>query len=252
MAFPDPKTLVKRLLAHTGFQIMRTSTGETQDRHLLRMFAALAINCVLDVGAHEGDFGRELRRVGYQGHVLSFEPVARNFERLSLAARDDQRWRVFPFALGERSGVADINVFQGSTLHSLLAPSEFGQARFGQKLAIERTEHIEMKRLDAVLESCLDGIPLPRLFLKMDTQGYDLAVVEGAGAALGRVLGLQTEVAVQPIYQDMRTMLCSTLPELQKRGFGVTGFFPVERDKDGFQVIEFDCVMIRRGAIAVR
>ena len=90
-----------------------------------------------------------------------------------------------------------------------------------------------------------------RLYLKMDTQGYDLAVVEGAGATLGRVLALQTEVALQPLYQDMRTTLCNTVPELRKRGFEVTGLFPVTRDKkDGLQIIELDCVMIRSRTVS--
>lgn len=246
MLFPDPKLLVKRLLARTGFQINRTSAVETLDLHLLRIFTALAINCVLDVGAHQGDFGQDLRRIGYRGHIVSFEPVARNFEGLSRAASGDPLCRIFPFALGERDGHADINVFSGSTFHSLLEPNDFGREAFGEKLALERTERIEIKRLDQVLESCLAGIPTPRLYLKMDTQGYDLAVVEGAGAALSRVLALQTEVALQPIYQDMRTTLCNMVPELQRRGFRVTGLFPVTRDKtDGLQIIELDCVMIR-------
>ena len=249
MLFSDLKPFVKRLLARTGFQLIRTSASQTQDLHLLRILTTLAINCVLDVGAHTGEFGRELRRIGYRGHIVSFEPVACNFRELFRVASGDPWWRVFPFALGERNGHADINVFGGSTFHSLLAPNEYGRETFGEKLAIERTERIEIKRLDEVLDSCLEGIPTPRLYLKMDTQGYDLAVVEGAGAALGRVLALQTEVALQTIYQDMRTTLCNTIPELQERGFGVTGLFPVTRDvKDGLQIIELDCVMIRSRA----
>jgi FkbM family methyltransferase len=248
----DPKLAVKRLLARMGFQIQRTSAVETLDLHMLRVFAARAINCVLDVGAHVGDFGRELRRIGYRGHIISFEPVARNFEGLQRTASGDPRWRTFPFALGERSGHADINVFHGSTFHSLLTASEFGRETFGGRLAIERIERIEIKRLDDVLDSCLEGIPMPRLYLKMDTQGYDLAVVEGAGATLGRVLALQTEVALQPIYQGMSTTLCNTIPELRKWGFEVTGLFPVSRDeKDGLQIIELDCVMIRSRTVSV-
>ena len=247
MLMAGPMLVVKRLLARIGYQIHQTSAVETLDLHLLRVFAARAINCVLDVGAHTGGFGKELRSSGYRGHIVSFEPVACNFEGLSRAAGGDPRWRVFPFALGERSGRADINVFGGSTFDSLLAPSESGREAFGEKLAIERTEHIEIRRLDEVLDSCLEGIPTPRLYLKMDTQGYDLAVVEGAGASLARVLALQTEVALQPIYQDMRTTLCNTIPELRKRGFEVTGLFPVTRDhEEKLQIIELDCVMVRR------
>lgn len=216
------------------------------DLHLLKILDALAINCILDVGAHKGDFGCEVRRIGYRGRIVSFEPVAQNFEELSRTASADPLWRVFPFALGERSEHADINVFGGSTLHSLLTPSAYGRSMFGDKLALRRTERIEVRRLDEVLGLCLEGLPQPRMYLKLDTQGYDLAVVEGAGSSLDRMLALQTEVALRSIYQDMRNTLCNTIPELEKRGFGVTGLFPITRDKDdGLQIIELDCVMIR-------
>jgi FkbM family methyltransferase len=251
ISLPVLKGAVKRLLARAGFQIVRTGSAETLDLHLLRLFAALAINCVLDVGAYEGDFAEELRRSGYRHHIVSFEPVARNYEALARAARGDPYWRVFPYALGERSGHADINVFAGGTFHSLLAPSRFGRQSFGDKLALVGKERIEIRRLDEVLDACLEGISNPRLYLKMDTQGYDLAVVEGAGATLARVLGLQTEVALRPIYEHMRTTLVNTVPELQKRGYEVTGLFPVTRDrKDGLRIIELDCVMIQAGSVA--
>ena len=243
------KWLMKRLFARMGFQICRISTGQSLELHLFQLFATLCINCVLDVGAYEGTYGRELRRMGYSGYIVSFEPVAENFAILARTSSGDPRWRVFPYALGDRTGQADINVFSGSTFHSLLTPSDYGRKAFEDKLRLVRTDRVDIKRLDEVLDACLDGIPAPRMFLKMDTQGYDLAVLEGAGETLGLVIALQTEVALKPIYQDMRTMLADFVPELQQRGFGVTGLFPVTRDtRDGLQVIELDCVMIRSAA----
>lgn len=245
----DLKWLVKRLIARTGYQVTRISSEQDGDLQVLQLLSRLGITCVLDVGAHKGQYGQELRRMGYGGHIVSFEPVGANFAVLSNASRGDPRWRVFPFGLGERTSQVDINVFEGSTFHSLLSPSDYGRQAFGNKLRLERTERIEIKRLDEVLETCLEGIPAPRLFLKIDTQGYDLAVIDGAGAELDRVLAMQTEVALRPIYQDMRNTLASIVPELQRRGYEVTGLFPVSRDKrDGLQIIEVDCVMVRSEA----
>ena len=107
-------------------------------------------------------------------------------------------------------------------------------------------QRIEIRRLDETLGACLEGLSSPRLFMKIDTQGFDLAVIEGAGAALDKMLALQTEVALKPIYADMQTTLCNVIPRLQARGFGVSGLFPVSRNKtDGLQIIELDCVMTR-------
>lgn len=240
------KWLLKRLFARMGIQVSRTSGTVSHELHLLRIFSSLLINCVIDVGAHEGSFGRELRDMGYAGYIVSFEPVAENYAVLERASSGDPRWRVFPYALGDSTGQAEINVFSGSTFHSLLAPSAYGQEAFKDKMHLVRTERIEIKRLDEVLESCLDGIPSPRLFLKTDTQGHCLAVLEGAGRALDRVLALQIEAALQPIYLGTSATLANVLPVLQQRAFAVTGLFPVSLDKrDGLRIIEVDCVAIR-------
>lgn len=246
MSPEDLKWPIRRLFARMGFQITRISNAQTLGLHLLRLFTSLCITCVLDVGANDGSYGRELRRMGYNGHIVSFEPVAENFAILARTSSGDPRWRVFPYALGDRAGHAEINVFSAGLFDSLLTPSDYGRDAFGDMLRLVRTERIEIKRLDEVLDACLDGIPAPRLFLKIDTQGYDLAVLQGAGETLRRVIAVQTEVALRPIYQDMHNTLANTVPELQRRGFGVTGLFPVTRDqRDGLQIIELDCVMVR-------
>lgn len=240
------KVLAKRLLARSGYQLYHLPGVESLQDHLMRVFSRLAINCVVDVGAYRGSYALELRNAGYTGHILSFEPVAQNFAALAKAAGGDASWRTFPFALGDRAGDATINLYEGTTFHSLLKPSDFGRDAFPDKLAVTGTETITIRRLADVLDDCLRGIPEPRIFLKMDTQGYDLSVVEGAEAILHRVLGLQSEMAVTPIYRDMTTTMSNAVPELQKRGFGLTGLFPVTYDRrDQLSIIELDCVMIR-------
>jgi hypothetical protein len=117
-------------------------------------------------------------------------------------------------------------------------------------MQVTRTEEVPVKRLDGVLDACLAGIPEPRVFLKMDTQGYDLLVVEGAGTRLGEVLALQSELAVLPIYEGMSTDFTDAIAALRRRGFEVSGLFPVNRDpRNGLCVVEFDCVMCRPSAV---
>ena len=240
------KVLAKRLLARSGYRLHHVPGAESLEEHLMRVFSRLQINCVLDVGAYQGDYALALRDAGYAGQILSFEPVAQNFAALASAAGGDASWRTFPFALGDRAGETTINLYEGRTFHSLLVPSDYGRDAFPDKLAVTGTETIAIRRLADVLDDCLTGISEPRIFLKMDTQGYDLAVVNGAEAILHRVLGLQSEIAVTPIYDDMRTTMANAVPELQKRGFGLTGLFPVTYDRrDQLSIIELDCVMIR-------
>src|SRR5215204_2956746 len=57
--------------------------------HLISVFQHTKVECVLDVGAHEGQYGRLLRGCGYDGQIVSFEPVTANARTLREHARLD-------------------------------------------------------------------------------------------------------------------------------------------------------------------
>ena len=81
------------------------------------------------------------------------------------------------------------------------------------------------------------------MYLKVDAQGWDLEVVEGARGCLDRIAALQVEVAVKQLYDDNPTYV-EALPYLERLGFELVGAYPVERD-NLMRVIELDCVMVR-------
>ena len=66
---------VRKLLRNSGFQ--RRLTPDFLD-----VMNELDINLVLDVGANDGGYGREIRDRGYKGLIISFEPNPRAFKRL--------------------------------------------------------------------------------------------------------------------------------------------------------------------------
>jgi FkbM family methyltransferase len=215
-------------------------------QHLQWVFRSLGINCVLDVGANRGQFAKRLRQAGYGGRIVSYEPVAELHGALTEAATHDPSWFVNPFALGDQEGTAEINVVPG-TMSSLLSASDFGK-EWSAKLRDTHTETITIRRLDDALDEATDGLDEPRIFLKMDTQGYDLATVRGAGARLGDVLGLQSEVSCLPIYDGMPRMT-EQLDAYEASGFAISAMFPVSRHRRTLRVIEFDVVMLRPEAV---
>lgn len=237
---------ILRLARRFGLYITRNPNWLVYEDHLRRMLSALRINCVLDVGSCQGDFAKLLRRIGYVGLIISFEPVATNYEVLQDAVVEDAEWRIHRMALGATKGEGTMRVFAGTTFHSLLPPSEYGLSRFPDKLQVERTETVPVERLDNILDELVKDVENPHIFLKVDTQGFDLEVIRGLGTKAASISALQIEMAVNPIYKDATNSLPDALSYLHRLGFQVSGLFPVSFDsEDRVQVVEFDCLMCR-------
>jgi len=229
------KSLALRMVSR-GFQLPEGQIDRvTELTHLKTLLRELAINCVLDVGANRGQFARELRGIGYTGHIISFEPLPHEFARLSQRFTGDQKWKGRQLALGSEAKTAKINVARRSDLSSFLT--------LRQQETIVEGHEVEIKRLDNVLPELTAEILSPRIFLKMDTQGFDMEVFRGASACLKQILGLQSELSVKPIYQDMPHYL-EALTLYEAAGFELYNLSVVAR-MFGKGLAELNCFMKR-------
>lgn len=227
--------------------VQRQLAGFLADEHVSFVLRELGINCVVDVGANTGQFARRLRRSGYQGRIASFEPVREFAEQLRANSADDPDWLVYPCALGEEHTTAEINATPGKRLSSMLPATEFGKG-FSEQLREPELEEIEIRRLDSLFDEITKDLPDPRVYLKLDTQGFDLPAFRGAGDRIEEVLAMQSEVACVPIYDGM-PRLPEQLREYESRGFEVSGMYPVSRHAATLRVIEFDMVLVRAAAV---
>jgi FkbM family methyltransferase len=171
---------------------------------------------------------------------LSFEPSKKSFEILSKVSSGDERWKIYPLGLGDKKTSEKINIFESSDFNSLLQPSDTGKATFKSKFKQLHSESIDIETLNGVLTP--HGLKGRRIFLKMDTQGYDLNVFKGASKHYSNIACLLTEISLQQIYQKMSDYH-ETLSFYESKGFAVSGLYPVSRQKDS-SVIEMDCFMI--------
>ena len=239
------KDLVRRSAIAVGLQVVRFPVRDSLQGHLRELFKRTGVNCVLDVGANDGDFAREVREIGFKDRLVSFEPVRSTFDKLAREARGQTNWIVHNFALGAEETEKEIHVYRGSGFNSFLPASHFGMERFGNQLESAGMETVTVRRLDQVFADCVAGMADPRVFLKMDTQGWDLEVTKGASGSLLSLVGIQTEVAARHCYQGM-VGFTQAIDHYVGLGFDVSGIFPVARDTDGLRVVELDCVFVQR------
>ena len=210
--------------------------------HLARLFEARGVDAVVDVGAHRGKYRRFLREdLGFRGPVLSVEPIAELARALEARAAADAGWRVVRCALGPQPGTARLNVMASSDFSSLLEPAPSAPGRFAPLTEVARVEEVPVRTLDDVLA---DFAPEARaVYLKLDTQGYDLEVLRGAARSLQRVAALQSEISFVPLYAGMPAWR-ESIERIEALGFAVSGIFAVSREPT-LQLVEADCVFVR-------
>lgn len=217
--------------------------------HLRELLTRLNIDCVLDVGANVGQYRDFLRdRVFYEGTIVSFEPVARHVELLQARARADAAWHIEGYALGARDEQMAINVMVSDQFSSFLEPDNRQVQEFSELNVPCAKEAVTVRTLDVVLPVLQERLGFERPYLKLDTQGFDIEVLRGAGDSLQSVRALQTEASVLGIYKGMPGYM-DTLRHLDGLGFDITGMYAVSRDT-ALRLVEFDCVMINRRAVA--
>ena len=201
-----------------------------------------AIDVVLDVGANVGAFARQMRDIGYSGRIVSFEPVAVVFKELSARTAGDSDWVAMNCALGDVDGTATINIAannaESSSLLEML-PRHLEAAAASQFVAQER---IQVKRLDGLFDSVCAG--MRNVYLKIDTQGFEKQVLEGAGGALDRIDTLQLELSLVPLYRNDTSFL-DMWSYLRDRGFEAVAFEPGFLDIERGQMLQVDGIFHR-------
>lgn len=217
-----------------------TSHGATR---FARLLAAQRIDEVFDVGANTGRFGRRLRAAGYRGRIVSFEPLAGPLLRLRETAARDGGWEVVAAALGERDGEAEIHV-AGNVESSSFLPMLGRHLQAAPQSAYVATERVRMLTLATALDR--HARPGGRLLLKMDVQGYEWRILQASAAALDRLVCLQVEAAMVPLYEG-EALVEEIVAGLRRRGLVPAAVEPAYSDPETGQVLQADWLFVRSG-----
>ena len=210
--------------------------------------AALAhfeVDLVLDVGANRGQYARGLRAAGYTGRIVSFEPIAGLQAELARAAEADPSWTVAPpMALGAEPGLAWLEVSAESDMSSLLPQTEL-LAHVSPSSAVVGREPVRVEPLDRVAPPLLEDARRP--YLKLDVQGFESQVLDGASDLLGRLIGLQLELPLAPCYRGEAGWR-SQLDRLEAAGFALWLVLPGYFERKLARHLQFDAVLMRASA----
>jgi FkbM family methyltransferase len=238
----DIKRGIKQSLRRFGLEIRRIGPGRFPE--LTDFLVARQVDVVLDVGANVGWFGQRLRERGYREKIVSFEPIEEVFRELKVLAERDGNWEAHRLALGTTAGRALINVSRKSDYSSILDQSLAAQ-HLEPAADVVRQEEITVARLDDLFAPFRDRT----VFLKIDTQGYERLVLDGAREALTQIVGVQLELPLVHLYKHTWS-LADALVYMGEIGFVLAQLDPFKwLSEDPVSAVEIDGVFRRRGQV---
>ncbi len=206
------------------------------------MLFSNGVDVVLDVGASTGGFAIELFRCGFEGRVVSFEPLPTSHDALRLAAANNSRWTIAErVALGNASDTVTMNVSANSGSSSIL-PIAARHLEAAPRSEYLGTVAVQMVTLDHVFEEFV--APSEVAFLKLDVQGYERAVLEGAQHSLSRIAGVQTELSFETLYEG-QSLFWELSHQLIALGFAPWAFFPAFTEAETGRMLQVDGVFFR-------
>jgi len=160
--------------------------------------------------------------------VLGFEPDERACNELNAQMANDKTWAgglCLPVALSDMAGPATLHLCAAPTNHSLLPiDDEFVERYRMEKFAQTGSVELTTQTLDTVLFDTLAAEPGWGELLKLDTQGTEFEILQGARRTLReRTAALFVEVEFCQIYRHQK--LFSDLEIfLRGEGFSFFGF----------------------------
>jgi FkbM family methyltransferase len=190
------KNLAKYAFKRSGLIIKRYPEDDATRR--MKLLNNRNVDLLLDIGANAGQYARLMRDYGFKGEIISFEPLSEAFKTLKNYSQKDPLWSVHNYALGDSNYTTTINVAGNSYSSSLLdmLPAHENAAPESKYVT---QEQIEVKTLDSLFNKIYKtGI----VMMKIDVQGFEKSVLEGAKESLDNIDVLQLEMSIIPLYEN--------------------------------------------------
>jgi len=207
----------------------------------------VGIKTIIDIGANRGQFARRVFTIFPQAKIFCFEPVKEAFEDLEKWARSSGHGRVFAFnvALGDKEEEKEMFLHLDHTdSSSMLRTTE----SFEDDLhLIQNQQTIKVKQytLDVAMEKLVKKELEKEVLVKMDVQGYEDLVINGAEKTLLQARACVIEIVNDELYKgqpDFKKIFVL----MDNLGFGYYGNLEqVVSHKDG-HIAYYDAIFIKK------
>ena len=226
-----------------GVECLRANSYTIPERRIVSFLQQNNVDSVLNIGANDGEYASSILDAGYDGRVISFEPIPSVWGRLKeRASKQSARWSVMPpVALSTFEGTAEFNV-AGNLVSSSMFRMSASHVDAQPNSAIAETITVPVKKVDSYIDAIGDT---SRAFMNVDVQGAEIDVLKGAERALSTIIvGVQVEMSIVPLYEGQA--LSNVVHEfLLSRGFELWDVLPGFRHSRTLRLLQYDGIYFR-------
>ncbi|MCZ8191300.1 MAG: FkbM family methyltransferase [Microcystis sp. LE19-338.1B] len=237
------KKTIKKLARSLGVDLKRYNVQTSEAAKMQRLLAYHNIDLVFDVGANIGQYAKLLRELGYSGRIVSFEPLSSAYSQLKAVSKKDPLWEIAPqTAIGNQEGEIVINI-AGNSYSSSALPMLDAHLESAPESAYSGSETVKLSRLDTLAKDYIKS-ETKSIFLKIDVQGLEKQVIEGATAILPLVKGIKLELSLVPLYEG-QVLFKEMIDIIEKLGYELYGIEPGFTAEKTGRVLQMDGIFFK-------
>lgn len=226
-----PLGIVRRLIlryASLGQVLVPpTKTWIYQRNHFL---SSMDISLAIDVGGNLGQWALEARETT-NAKIVTFEPDPRCSSRLVSLSALDRNWEIVESAAGNVDSTETLQLFSVEHGYSSLKNvTKAGEIFSGEIKEGMETAHVKVVRLDSyfhALQSVSENV-----WLKIDVQGFELEVLQGAEGILPKITAIEIEIPMIQLYEESER-ISTIMKFMEDKGFVLCSIFSERWSKYG-------------------
>ena len=177
----------------------------------LNVLKDLNFNNVIDVGANNGQFSLLIDFQFPQKKIFLFEPNQDCIPTLKSIFYFKKNICMYFFALGNKTGIAELFITKANDSSSLLKP-------FHIKNYYKSSEHHKTNLVKIESGDFLDDDILKNSLLKIDVQGFELDVLRGFGNKIQLIKYIFIELSYVELYEN-QSLFVEVNNYLDQNGF---------------------------------
>ncbi|MFM6330712.1 MAG: FkbM family methyltransferase [Microcystis panniformis] len=238
------KKTIKKLSRSLGVDLKRYNVQTSEAAKMQRLLAYHNIDLVFDVGANIGQYAKLLRELGYSGRIVSFEPLSSAYSQLKAVSKKDPLWEIAPqTAIGNQEGEIIINI-AGNSYSSSALPMLDAHLESAPESAYSGSETVKLSRLDTIAKDYIKS-ETKSIFLKIDVQGLEKQVIEGATAIMPLVKGIKLELSLVPLYEG-QVLFKEMIDIVEKLGYELYGIEPGFTAEKTGRMLQMDGIFFKQ------